>query len=42
MASPSKEGKPLVSDFQDASSYYGISVTELTDLNEVWQAYQYF
>lgn len=36
--SPNKEGKPLVSDFHEASSYYGISVTELTELNEVWQS----
>ena len=35
--SPNKEGKPLVSDFHEASTYYGISVTELTDLNEVSQ-----
>ena len=38
MDSPTKEGKPLVSEFHEASSYYGVSVTELTDLNEVWQS----
>ena len=30
-----RQDEPLVSDFQPASSAYGVTLTELTELNEV-------